>query len=56
MTTIPFEPEDCPDSETEALRAEARREEVRALSSMEGMDLADPDVMSEAWMKIQPTV
>jgi Arc/MetJ family transcription regulator len=33
----------------EVLRAEARREEVDALSTMRGMDLADPDVMSRAW-------
>lgn len=33
----------------EVLRAEARREEVEALSMMRGMDLADPDVMSRAW-------
>ena len=33
----------------EVLRAEARREEVEALRSMRGMDLADPDVMAKAW-------
>jgi Arc/MetJ family transcription regulator len=33
----------------EILRAEARREEVEALSMMRGMDLADQDVMSGAW-------
>ena len=33
----------------EVLRAEARREEIEALSTMRGMDLADPDVMSRAW-------
>jgi len=33
----------------EALRAEARREEVAALSTMCGMDLADPAVMAGAW-------
>lgn len=33
----------------EVLRAEARREEVEALSTMRGLDLADPDVMSKAW-------
>jgi len=33
----------------EVLRAEARREEVEALSTMRGMDLADLDVMSRAW-------
>lgn len=33
----------------EILRAQARREEVEALSSMSGMDLADPDVMAGAW-------
>lgn len=33
----------------EVLRAEARREEVEALSTMRGMDLADPEVMAGAW-------
>ena len=33
----------------EVLRTEARREEVEALSTMRGMDLADEDVMSGAW-------
>ena len=33
----------------EVLRAAARREEVEALSTMHGMDLADPDVISRAW-------
>ncbi|MFY9823394.1 MAG: hypothetical protein WAM82_18580 [Thermoanaerobaculia bacterium] len=33
----------------EILRVAARREEVEALSAMEGMDLMDPDVMSGAW-------
>jgi len=33
----------------EVLRADARREEVEALSTMSGMDLADQDVMSRAW-------
>jgi Arc/MetJ family transcription regulator len=33
----------------EVLRAEARRQEVAALTTMEGMDLADPEVMSRAW-------
>ncbi len=33
----------------EVVRAKARREEVEALSSMEGMDLADHDVMARAW-------
>ncbi|MEO6193854.1 MAG: hypothetical protein ABIS20_12650 [Thermoanaerobaculia bacterium] len=31
------------------LRAEARREEVQALSTMSGMDLANQDIMSRAW-------
>ena len=31
------------------LRARARREEVAALGTMQGMDLADPDVMVGAW-------
>jgi Arc/MetJ family transcription regulator len=33
----------------EVIRTKARREEVEALSSMRGMDLADPAVMSGAW-------
>ena len=33
----------------EVLRADARREEVAALSTMSGMDLADQDVMSRVW-------
>jgi len=33
----------------EILRAEARREEVAALSTMRGMDLADAALMSGAW-------
>jgi len=33
----------------EVLRAKARRAEVTALSTMQGMDLADPVVMSGAW-------
>lgn len=33
----------------EVLRSEARREEVEALSTMRGMDLDDPEVMSGAW-------
>jgi len=33
----------------EVLRRKARREEVEALSTMRGMDLADPGVMSGAW-------
>lgn len=33
----------------EVLRAEARREEVEALSTMRGMDLLDEKVMSGAW-------
>jgi Arc/MetJ family transcription regulator len=33
----------------EVLRGEALREEVRALSEMDGMDLADPQVMAKAW-------
>lgn len=27
----------------------ARREEIRALSEMDGMDLADPEIMARAW-------
>jgi Arc/MetJ family transcription regulator len=33
----------------EVLRAEARREEVEALSTMRGMDLSDAKIMSGAW-------
>ncbi len=33
----------------EVLRAEARREEVLALSEMQGMDLSDGEVMAGAW-------
>ncbi len=33
----------------EVLRARARQEEVEALSTMCGMDLADPDIMAGAW-------
>jgi Arc/MetJ family transcription regulator len=31
------------------LQEEARREEVEALSAMDGMDLGDPEVMAKAW-------
>jgi Arc/MetJ family transcription regulator len=33
----------------EVLRAEARRDEVEALTSMSGMDLANARVMAKAW-------
>ena len=33
----------------EVLRAEARRQEVDALTSMAELDLADPKVMAGAW-------
>ena len=33
----------------EVLRMAARREEVKALSTMQGLDLMDPAVMSGAW-------
>ena len=33
----------------EILRAEARRQEVEALSTLDGMDLADEEVMAGAW-------
>jgi Arc/MetJ family transcription regulator len=33
----------------EVLRAQARREEVQALTTMSGMDLMDENVMSRAW-------
>ncbi len=33
----------------EIVRAKARREEVRALTAMSGMDLADLEIMEQAW-------
>jgi Arc/MetJ family transcription regulator len=33
----------------EVLESRARLDEIAALSSMEGLDLADPEVMSGAW-------
>jgi Arc/MetJ family transcription regulator len=33
----------------EVLRAEARRQEVAALTSMVDLDLADPEIMAGAW-------
>ena len=33
----------------EVMRAEARRQEIRALAVMEGLDLADERVMAKAW-------
>lgn len=33
----------------EILRAQARRDEVEALSTMSGMDLSDPEIMAGAW-------
>ncbi|HEY4595800.1 MAG TPA: type II toxin-antitoxin system VapB family antitoxin, partial [Thermoanaerobaculia bacterium] len=33
----------------EILGVAARREEVEALSTMDGMDLMDPNIMSGAW-------
>ena len=33
----------------EVMRAEARRREIRALAGMEGLDLADDNVMAKAW-------
>lgn len=33
----------------EILRIQARREEVEALRTMQGLDLADPEVMAGAW-------
>lgn len=35
----------------EVLRVRARREEVEALASMEGTDLADPEIMAGAWRR-----
>jgi Arc/MetJ family transcription regulator len=33
----------------EVLRVVARREEVKALAEMRGMDLADAEIMARAW-------
>ena len=33
----------------EVLRNEARREEIRALATMDGLDLANESVMAKAW-------
>ena len=33
----------------ETLRSEARRQEVRTLAAMDGLDLADEAVMANAW-------
>ena len=33
----------------EVMRAEARRQEIRALAVMDGLDLADGEVMAKAW-------
>ncbi len=33
----------------EVERREARRQEIRALIEMDGLDLRDPSVMSKAW-------
>ncbi len=33
----------------EILRAQAKLEEVKALSTMSGMDLAEPEIMAGAW-------
>ena len=33
----------------EVLRGEARRQEIRALAAMDGLDLADEKVMAKAW-------
>lgn len=35
----------------EVLRREARRQEIAALSSMEGLDLANETVMAKAWRR-----
>lgn len=35
----------------EVLRREARRQEIAALSSMEGLDLANETVMARAWRR-----
>lgn len=33
----------------EVIRREARREEVRALAEMDGLDLSDEGIMADAW-------
>lgn len=33
----------------EILRVQARREEIEALRTMQGLDLTDPEVMAGAW-------
>ncbi len=33
----------------EVLRVDARRQEIRALAKMDGMDLTNRDVMAKAW-------
>ena len=33
----------------EAVRAEARRQEVRALAEMDGLDLSNDEAMAKAW-------
>ena len=33
----------------EVLRSDARRQEIRALAEMDGLDLANEDVMAKAW-------
>ena len=33
----------------EVMRGEARRREIEALSAMDGLDLADEQVMAKAW-------
>jgi Arc/MetJ family transcription regulator len=33
----------------EILRAEARREEVEALTALAGLDLSNPEIMAGAW-------
>ncbi len=33
----------------EVLRIDARRQEIRALAEMDGMDLADKNIMAKAW-------
>ncbi len=35
----------------EVVRSQARREEVEALTTMQGMDLGDPEIMARAWRK-----
>ena len=38
----------------EVVRSEARREEIRALAQMDGLDLSNEQVMADAWRWSEP--